>query len=218
MTITIKELAAELGMDRSYLRRYALGIGVKLTLQPGAGLGQKPLLTVTDEGAAKIRKRRSPGYIEPPPTPDKRDKALAKVIERAQLSPGRPQVGDFVRIGDRLERLVGWESSFPEGPEGESLEDEIRRAIEWGESQPEGTYEGRFMLADPEREGRIMVWFFGPAPHAVWEQGRQGDTIVGRLVPTEQREVAEFWMPRHGQTNRVPVPLRIKARVWAVTQ
>ena len=218
MTITIKELAAELGMDRSYLRRYALGIGVKLTLQPGAGLGQKPLLTVTAEGAAKIRKRRSPGYIEPPPTPDKLDKDLAKIVEQAQLGSSRPQVGDFVRIGDRLERLVGWESSFPEAPGDESPIGTAQRYDEYRASQPDGTHEGRFTLADPEREGRIKVWFFGPGRHVTWERGRQGDILAGRLESTEQREVAEFWMPRHGQTNRVPVPIRIKARVWEFTR
>ena len=203
-------------MDRSYLRRFALDIGIELTPRPAPGSGRKPLLTVTPEQAAEIRKRRAPGYVEEPPTPDEQDKFLAQVIERGQLKSGPPQVGDFVRISDRLERIVGWEVSFPDGPEGESLEDLLKRAYEWHTSREDnGTYEGRFTLADPERGGRFMAMFFGPCPHVAWEQGRKGDTIEGPLVPTNETKEAEFWMPRHGQTNRVPVPISIKARVWA---
>ena len=172
MTITIKELAAELGIDRSYLRRFALDIGIQPTLRPAPGSGRKPLLTVTPEQAAEIRKRRAPGYVEEPATPDKRDKVLAKLIECGQLKSGPPQVGDFVRISDRLERIVGWESSFPDGPEGEALEDLIKRAYEELASREDnGIYEGRFTLADTESGGRFMAIFFGPYPHVVWERG-----------------------------------------------
>ena len=37
-------------------------------------------------------------------------------------------------------------------------------------------------------------------------------------MPTHETKEAEFWIPRHGQTNRVPVPISIEARVWAVTR
>ena len=219
MTITIKELAAELGMDRSYLRRFALENGIQPHLRTAPGSGRKPLLTVTPEQAAEIRKRRDPGYVEEPPTPDKFDKALALVLERSQLKSGRPQVGAFVRISDRLERIVEWESSFPRGPEDEPLEDLLKRAFEWHDSREDnGTYEGRFTLADTKRGGRFKAIFFGLAPHVVWEQGRRGDTLGGGLVPTHETKEAEFWIPRHGQTNRVSVPISIEARVWAVTR
>ena len=219
MVITIKELAAELGMDRSYLRRFALGIGIVPAQRPAPGSGRRTLLTVTPEQAAEMRTRRAPGYVEEPPTPDERDNFLAKLIECGQLKSGPPQVGDFVRISDRLERIVGRESSFPDVPKGESLEDSAKRAYEEIASREDnGIYEGRFTLADTESGGRFMAIFFGPYPHVVWERGRKGDTIEGPLVPTHETKEAEFWIPRHGQTNRVPVPISIKARVWAVTR
>ena len=206
-------------MDRSYLRRFALGIGIVPALRPAPGSGRRTLLTVTPEQVAEIRKRRAPGYVEEPATPDKRDEVLAKLIERSQLKSGPPQVGDFVRISDRLERIVGWESSFPDGPEDESLEGLVTRVYDWHASREDnGIYEGRFTLADTESGGRFMAIFFGPYPHVVWERGRKGDTIEGPLVPTNETKEAEFWMPRHGQTNRVPVPISIEARVWAVTR
>ncbi len=206
-------------MDRSYLRRFALANGIKPILRPVPGSGHKSLLTVTPEQADKIRKQRALGYVEEPPTPDKRDKGLAKLIERSQLDSPRPQVGSFALISGRLERIVEWESSLPDGPEDEPLEDLIQRVYEWHDSRKDDlTHEGRFTLADPESGGRFMAMFFGPAPYVAWEQGRKGDAIIARLVPTNETKEAEFWMPRHGQTGRVPVPISIKARVWAVTR
>ena len=122
---------------------------------------------------------------------------LKQKLQRHQLSPGPPQVGDFVQISDHTEPK----------PIAEVVD--ARR-------QDNGTYKGRFTLADTESGGRFMAIFFGPSPHVVWEWGRKGDTIEAPLKPTDNTKEGEFWVPLNGQTNQDSVPIRIKARVWRV--
>lgn len=137
-------------------------------------------------------------------------------LQRHQLASRRPKTGDFVRIDDNteLKQIAEWEASVPDG---KPLRDTLERSYELdARRQNSGTYEGRCTLADTESNGRFMAMFWGDAPQVVWEQGRKGAVITEPLVLTEETKEAEFWMPRHGQTDQDPDLHSIKARVWAV--
>ena len=58
-TIILKDLANELGMDRSHLRKYAIGHGVELLKVRVPESGNLMMLAVTPENADQIRMLRS---------------------------------------------------------------------------------------------------------------------------------------------------------------
>jgi len=63
MTITLKALADEIGMDRSHLRRFVSRMGISPLRERIPGAKGSPLLAVTDEEAEQIREaRREAGF------------------------------------------------------------------------------------------------------------------------------------------------------------
>lgn len=63
--ISIKQLATEIGMDRSHARRYVLGLGLTPTKHRTADSGNQLTLTVTAPEADFIRQnRKEQGFLE----------------------------------------------------------------------------------------------------------------------------------------------------------
>lgn len=62
--VSIKELAAELGMDRSHARRYVLNLGLEPVKRRTPDSGGQPTLTVSSEEADFIRRtRKEQGFL-----------------------------------------------------------------------------------------------------------------------------------------------------------
>ena len=92
--ITLRDLAEELGMDRSHLRRYVLGIGIKpLRIRTKESRSQLTLC-VTDLDAVKIRQARAAAGFSP-------GKGMVVVLrDKPKPKRPRPVVAPRVFSGD----------------------------------------------------------------------------------------------------------------------
>lgn len=64
--VSLKQLADELGMDRSHARRYVIKLGLELVKRRTPGSGGQPALTVSAEEADFVRRtREEQGFLHP---------------------------------------------------------------------------------------------------------------------------------------------------------
>jgi len=101
--VTIKQLAFDLGMDRSHARRFVAKSGVKAIKRRDPGSNNQLVLTVTEAEAARvIDARHALGYNQSKPTQDP-DQGWFYVIQLVpDLDPRRIKMGFTNSIDARM--------------------------------------------------------------------------------------------------------------------
>lgn len=101
--ISIKHLAEKLGMDRSHARRYVLKLGFKPQKRRTVDSGNQLTLTVTEQEAESILKRRQEQGFTAEGKPVESESGVFYVIQLVpELDPRRIKLGFAVDLNDRL--------------------------------------------------------------------------------------------------------------------
>ena len=101
--ISLKQLAEELGMDRSHCRRYVLKLGVEPQKHRTEDSGNQLALTVTAEEAEMIRQRRSEGGFLDSTKPVESNVGVFYIIQLVpELDPKRIKFGFADDAASRL--------------------------------------------------------------------------------------------------------------------
>lgn len=101
--VSIKQLAADLGMDRSHARRYVLGLGLKPKKRRTADSGNQQTLTLTSEEAAYVKKKRDEEGFLGSTKPIEKEVGVFYVIQLVpELDPNRIKLGFAENVSQRL--------------------------------------------------------------------------------------------------------------------
>ena len=104
-TITLKDLATELGMDRSHMRRFVLALGIQPVRVRTASSRNQATLAITVEEAEQVRQERSQaGFIvnQARQSDAISDGVLYAIILDPEARPGRVKLGFSNGIAGRL--------------------------------------------------------------------------------------------------------------------
>jgi hypothetical protein len=109
--VSIKQLAVDLGMDRSHARRYVLRLGIEPKKRRTTDSGGQLTLTVTSEEAAYIKKQRDEQGFLGSTKPVEKEVGVFYVIQIVpELDPRRIKLG-FAE--DVIQRLAQHRTSAP---------------------------------------------------------------------------------------------------------
>ena len=101
--VSIKQLAAHLGMDRSHARRYVLRLGVEPKKRRTSDSGGQLTLTVTSEEAAYIKQKRDEqGFLGSTKPVEKEVGAFYVIQLVPELDPKRMKLGFAEDVAQRL--------------------------------------------------------------------------------------------------------------------
>jgi hypothetical protein len=101
--ISIKQLAAEIGMDRSHARRYVLSLGLTPTKRRTADSGNQLTLTVTASEADFVRKKREEkGFLGSSRSVENEIGSFYVIQLVPELDPRRIKLGFADDISQRL--------------------------------------------------------------------------------------------------------------------